>query len=70
MKKLFVTMFFMAILSSSFLAKPDVISIEMTNKKMSEVVQIINTELDSLAKPQMNISINLVYGSTFADLKL
>ncbi|MCP4323675.1 MAG: hypothetical protein GY951_07595 [Psychromonas sp.] len=65
MKKLFTTMFVMAVLSSSVFAKPEVISIEMTDKKMSEVVQIINSicgsqiELDSLANPQMNISINL-----------
>ncbi len=58
-------MFVMAVLSSSVFAKPEVISIEMTDKKMSEVVQIINSicgsqiELDSLANPQMNISINL-----------
>jgi len=65
MKKLFTTLFVMAILSSSVFAKPEVISIEMTDKKMAEVVQIINSicgsqiELDSLANPQMNISINL-----------
>ncbi len=65
MKKIVAVLFALSMLSSSLFAKPEVISIEMTDKKMSEVVQIINNicgsqiELDSLANPQMNISINL-----------
>lgn len=65
MKKLFVTMFVIATISSSVFAKPEVISIEMSNKKMSEVIQIINRicdsqiALESLSNPQMNVSIDL-----------
>ncbi|PKG38547.1 hypothetical protein [Psychromonas sp. Urea-02u-13] len=65
MKKLFVTMFVIATISPSVFAKPEVISIEMSNKKMSEVVQIINRicdsqiALESLSNPQMNVSIDL-----------
>lgn len=65
MKKLYVIMFFMLSMCASAFATPEVISINMTDKKMSEVVQIINSicgskiELDSLSNPQMNISINL-----------
>ena len=69
MKKLLTAMFSVIVLSATFssvvFAKPEVISIEMTDKKMSEVVQIINSicgsqiALESLVNPQMNISINL-----------
>ncbi|PKF60451.1 hypothetical protein CW745_14670 [Psychromonas sp. psych-6C06] len=65
MKKILTVMFALMSFSSYLLAKPEVISIEMTDKKMSEVVQIINSicgshiDLETLTNPQMNISINL-----------